>query len=204
MRQYFAACKATQTSVLLLGIDCKPTGGFIQRDQGTIPCVLIICAFMFFSLQAGCHGFTDCTLAEFQEESFIKTRIWITPPRAVENARPATCVHCLRTDSERIMKARRHRGHVSFAIDDMNGCCLLIHSALAKAKLSEWVSIDQTQVARHSVIQCIFFKTLISFKHYIYVYFKSSFSFCFQHPYPGDTKQLFRLLIHHYWKKRIT
>ena len=54
--------------------------------------------------------------------------------RVVENARPAACVHCLRTDGERIVEAPRHRCHVPFSIDDMNGCCLLIHQALPKAK----------------------------------------------------------------------
>ena len=52
----------------------------------------------------------------------------------MENASPATCVHCLKIDSERIMKDHHRRCHISFSIDDMNGCCLLIHQALPKAK----------------------------------------------------------------------
>ena len=74
----------------------------------------------------------------------------------MENASPATCVHCLKIDSERIMKDRHRRCPISFSIDDMNGYCLLIHQALPKAKALR-VSIDQKQIARHSVIQCIYF-----------------------------------------------
>lgn len=45
MRHFFAAYKATQTSVLLLGIDRTPPGGFIQSDQGIIFSVLTICVY---------------------------------------------------------------------------------------------------------------------------------------------------------------